>query len=244
MIKIFSKIPFSYIHINKINKLNLMGNNYSYFQTMLQQKNFNLNTFTITKKYFSSQEKEKEHIDINENKDTSLIPKIKKQKKRKLSLKTFRDKKDETIKEEINNIKKDEITNNEVKEKEKEKKENIKIKESKESFDKEKNKENFEEIKEEAKEKIKESKPSKKEIMELRKEQIKKELKSRPNLKEIYEIKSRKMGEPDVRKFIDFSKLKHSNLSTQIFDRESFLLDEKNIQLTPISPKLGPFIVN
>ena len=102
-----------------------------------------------------------------------------------------------------------------------------------------------EKIKFEEEKKIeKPEKISKEDELLLKKQAFKNKIKETFNLKDMYKITSTKMGSPNVRKFIDFSKLKHPNVVVKIWDRDTFQKDEEiKTDFTPISPKLGPFIV-
>jgi hypothetical protein len=79
----------------------------------------------------------------------------------------------------------------------------------------------------------------------IRKVNFKNYIKEAVNLKDMYQIQSSKMGAVNPRKFFDFSKFKYPNVSVKVFDRVTFTADEKldGKSLTPVSPKLGPFVV-
>ena len=95
-------------------------------------------------------------------------------------------------------------------------------------------------------EKEKEYKITKEEQRQLKKQNFKNIIKESVNLKDMYQIKSSKMGAVNPRLFFDFTKFKYPNVSVKVFDRATFTADEKleGKSLTPISPKLGPFIVS
>lgn len=86
---------------------------------------------------------------------------------------------------------------------------------------------------------------SKEEKKQIQKQNYKSKIKEQTNLKDMYEIKSSKMGPINPREFFNFTKFKYPNVSVKIYDRSTFIADEKLDKefLTPISPKLGPFIV-
>jgi hypothetical protein len=61
---------------------------------------------------------------------------------------------------------------------------------------------------------------------------------------DLYSIKSKKLGDPNIKKFIDSSKFTNNNAKLRVYSKEDFNKDPfKNSNLIPVSPKLGPFEV-
>lgn len=88
-------------------------------------------------------------------------------------------------------------------------------------------------------------KPPKKDDRETQKQKFRAKIKEIANLKDMYQIKSTKMGAPNPKSFIDFSKIKNSNVTVKLYDQETFQMEAKiKDNLIPVSPKLGPFIVS
>jgi hypothetical protein len=61
---------------------------------------------------------------------------------------------------------------------------------------------------------------------------------------DIYSIKSKRLGDPNIKKVIDSSKFQHNNVKLRVYDKEDYNKDPfKNSKMIPVSPKLGPFEV-
>lgn len=201
------------------------------------------NKYAYTKKFFSSQDQNKankentDNNDIDKNNKTELVLKEKKKKKSFLKSKSEEVKKTEKaeVKTEKAEVKTDNAQVNT---------ESVENPTESHQAAESEAKPKKEEIKEE--EKKKDYKLNKEEEKNIKKMEYRAKIKEAINLKDMYQIKSSKMGAVNPRKFFDFSKIKHNNVSVKIFDRATFLADEKfdNKNLTPISPKLGPYIVS
>lgn len=62
---------------------------------------------------------------------------------------------------------------------------------------------------------------------------------------DMYSIKSKKLGDPNIKKMIDPTKFQHNNVKLRVYDKEDYNKDPfKNSIMIPVSPKLGPFEVN
>jgi hypothetical protein len=62
---------------------------------------------------------------------------------------------------------------------------------------------------------------------------------------DMYTIKSKKLGDPNIKKIIDHSKFEHNNVKLRVYNKEDYNKDPfKNSKMIPASPKLGPFEVN
>jgi hypothetical protein len=61
---------------------------------------------------------------------------------------------------------------------------------------------------------------------------------------DMYTIKSKKLGDPNIKKIIDSTKFQHNNVKLRAYNKEDYNKDSfKNSTLIPVSPKLGPFEV-
>ena len=61
---------------------------------------------------------------------------------------------------------------------------------------------------------------------------------------DLYSIKSKKLGDPNIKKIIDSSKFTNNNVKLRVYSKEDYNKDPfKNSNLIPVSPKLGPFEV-
>lgn len=61
---------------------------------------------------------------------------------------------------------------------------------------------------------------------------------------DLYSIKSKKLGDPNIKKIIDTSKFTNNNVKLRVYSKEDYNKDPfKNSNLIPVSPKLGPFEV-
>lgn len=189
----------------------------------------NLNIFLTGKRFFSTQEAnnnpntDSNSTDNGKTNKTDLVLKEKKKKKKSLKSKTEEGKRSE--KAEAKNETADKPTA-----------------ESQENAEGEANAET-ENVRTE-KEKV--FKYSKEEQKQIKKQAYKTRVKEAINLKDMYQIRSSKLGAVNPRQFFDFTKFKYPNVSVKVFDRATFTADEKldSKSLTPVSPKLGPYVVS
>jgi hypothetical protein len=75
-------------------------------------------------------------------------------------------------------------------------------------------------------------------------EEVKNESKPKFKIINFYEIKSKKLGPPLIDNWIDKSKFIQNNVKLRVYNKNVFFRENKeHKQLTPVSPKLGPFEV-
>lgn len=184
----------------------------------------NTNIYPTAKRFFSNEEAHNTNTQNNNTDKTDLVLKEKKKKKKTLKLKTEEAKKSEKAEARSESAEKATAESNEKAEGEEPIVEKENLKSSKDQdFTQTKEDKNF-----------------------IRKVNFKNYIKEAVNLKDMYQIQSSKMGAVNPRKFLDFSKFKYPNVSVKVFDRVTFTADEKfdSKSLTPVSPKLGPFVVS
>jgi len=203
----------------------------NYFQiisnkTIFSYKNMNIKMFLTDKRFFSTQEanisKNNAFNDENLNK-TDLVIKEKKKKNKNFKSKTEEGKSRDKAEAKIDTAEKSTVdTHENVEGQSKAETENVKIE-----------KENVYIY-------------SKEEQQNIKKIAFKNKIKEAINLKDMYQIQSSKMGAVNPRKFFDFTKFRYPNVSVKVYDKATFTADEKHDgkNLTPVSPKLGPYIVS